>query len=1227
MTSRLVRPATLAAVVRVAIVAVAAAALSVAIAVAAPAAAFALPSGCSQVGGTVTCTYTAIGEHQFAVPAGVTSVTTTAVGGQGGSDFGLGKPGGLGAVATGSLGVTPGQVIFAEVGILGGAAGQLIPGFTDSGAGGGESDVRTCPTSGNQPCPAGSTLASRLVVAGGGGGTGDFGGAAGNAGTTANGGDGTIGTDGRNDGGPGGGATASAPGAGGAGCDGGGNGSPGAAAGGAGGAAGPANGADGVSGGGGGAGWFGGGAGGGCSNANDDGGSGGGGTSHAAVSVTGPSFSQASSGQAPSVTLVYTVFAVTTTSLAGGSVGESYSAPLAAVNGTTPYTWSLASGSLPDGLSLDMTTGTISGTPQAAGTSTFTVQATDSSSPANVATQNLSIAIAKTGTTTQLLAAPPSGATAGDPITLTADVAPFAGGGPAAGGTVTFTANGTAVCGPVPVSGGVAQCLTTLTPGTYTLEADYSGDSNYTGGSGSITNYVVGKAAAGLSLSASPSSGATADSPVTLTANVAAQGTLPLPGGTVDFTVDGTTPSGCGSVMLTSSQATCTVGVLPTGSYTLAVSYPGDGDYLGDSASITNYAVSRATPTVALSASPSSGATVASPVSLTATVTDANGGPAPSGTVDFTINGTGVPGCGNVTVTSGSAACSAGTLPGGTYTFGTSYSGDTNFLTGSDSISNYQVAQAAPGVSLSATPSSGATVADPVSLSVTVVRVAGGPAPTGDVTFLVNGTAPAGCSNVSLSAGTASCAVGTLPADTYTFEASYTGDASYLIGSDSIADYVVSKLTSAVAVSSSSVSSSVAAPVWGQPVSFVATITAPGGPATSGTVQWSVGGAPVGAPVSVGPDGAAQLGPVTDLAVGSDQVTAAYSGTSQIAPATGEDDIVVGKAATSTRLTVTAASLVATVAAVPPGAGTPTGFVTFVVNGSTLGNAPLSPSGTATLPNPSPGVRTVSAAYGGDASFTGSSASNATTNPAITAVVTSKHPKTKYGWYRSPVTITFTCVTGSAPLTGPCPGPVTLSRSGAAQSATATVHGVDGGIATAVVSPINIDRAPPALRVSGAANRATYNAPGPVRVACEASDRLSGLAGPCVLKVRRGPSGITWRATAIDKAGNVSTVKGAAGLIDYYVAGVRKVGGFYQVKIGTFCTLEAFVNAAKAPRLVFAAPLGVQPHPVGPAMIKVGDGLWSIRVHLTSQLRQFRFWTLGVLTGGHVHTVKIEVRS
>jgi hypothetical protein len=44
-------------------------------------------------------------------------------------------------------------------------------------------------------------------------------------------------------------------------------------------------------------------------------------------------------------------------------------------------------------------------------------------------------------------------------------------------------------------------------------------------------------------------------------------------------------------------------------------------------------------------------------------------------------------------------------------------------------------------------------------------------------------------------------------------------------------------------------------------------------------------------------------------------------------------------------------------------------------------------------------------------------------------------------------------------------------------------------------------------------------------------------------------------------------------------------------------------------------------------MIKVGKGLWTIRVHLTSRLRHSRFWRLGVLTGGHLHTVKIEVQG
>ena len=69
---------------------------------------------------------------------------------------------------------------------------------------------------------------------------------------------------------------------------------------------------------------------------------------------------------------------IATTSLPNGQVQVAYSATLQATGGTTPYTWSVASGSLPAGLSLGSTSGTISGTPTTAGQASFTTQLADS---------------------------------------------------------------------------------------------------------------------------------------------------------------------------------------------------------------------------------------------------------------------------------------------------------------------------------------------------------------------------------------------------------------------------------------------------------------------------------------------------------------------------------------------------------------------------------------------------------------------------------------------------------------------------------------------------------------------------------------------------------------------------------------------------------------------------------------------------------------------------------
>jgi len=70
-------------------------------------------------------------------------------------------------------------------------------------------------------------------------------------------------------------------------------------------------------------------------------------------------------------------FAISTASLLNGSISTPYSQTLNASGGTTPYTWSVSSGTLPAGLAINSSTGVLSDTPSAIGTFNFTIMVTD----------------------------------------------------------------------------------------------------------------------------------------------------------------------------------------------------------------------------------------------------------------------------------------------------------------------------------------------------------------------------------------------------------------------------------------------------------------------------------------------------------------------------------------------------------------------------------------------------------------------------------------------------------------------------------------------------------------------------------------------------------------------------------------------------------------------------------------------------------------------------------
>ena len=104
-----------------------------------------------------------------------------------------------------------------------------------------------------------------------------------------------------------------------------------------------------------------------------------------------------------SIRVVSNVAIITVTALPPPTTGASYTQKLDASGGTPPCTWSIAGGSLPAGMTLDGSTGTLSGAPSASGSFSFTVRVTDSGGQTATKDFTLAVSAALTITTSPVL--------------------------------------------------------------------------------------------------------------------------------------------------------------------------------------------------------------------------------------------------------------------------------------------------------------------------------------------------------------------------------------------------------------------------------------------------------------------------------------------------------------------------------------------------------------------------------------------------------------------------------------------------------------------------------------------------------------------------------------------------------------------------------------------------------------------------------------------------------
>ena len=620
----------------------------------------------------------------------------------------------------------------------------------------------------------------------------------------------------------------------------------------------------------------------------------------------------------------------------------------------------------------------------------------------------------------------------GQSITMTSNVRPAYGGTPT--GTVTFWLNATTSLGTGAVINGTAQATTTAVPaGSRSIYATYNGDANFASGSSLPTQLTVSQATT-TTVAAADINPQNYGQTVTLSATVQSGGGTPT--GTVTF-LDGTTS--LGTALLTNGAAQLPVSSFAAGSHAVTAKYSGDANFASSTSTVLTETVNPVATTTAVTSSLNP-ATAGQPVTLSATV-QAGSGLSVTGSVTFLDGSTAL---GTATLSSNAAQYTTSGLGVGSHTITAVYSGGADFATSTSSPLAQTINPITTTTAVSSSPNP-ALAGQAVTFTAAIQAGAGNSA-TGTVTF-TDGSATLGTASVANNS--AQLSVSTLAVGTHPITAVYSGNAT-LAGSTSAA------LTETVNQSSTTMTlvSNLNPAIFGQAIPFVATVQTASGGAATGTVTFYDGSTTLGTATVTNNNSQHNVALLTFAGMlgGTHAITAAYSGdanytastssalTETINPASSAVSVSASSNPTTYGQPVT---LTATV--VPSLSGDlASGTVTFFDGSVSLGAVNLSNNvAQITVSNFAAGSHSISASYGGDRNFAGSTSSVVTevVNPAATTTVISSSGNPVLAG----ATVTFTATVSSS-IAGAQSGTVGFYFDGSGTAAASVA--VSGGAAS-----------------------------------------------------------------------------------------------------------------------------------------------------------------------------------